>query len=79
MFNYLVNNRYDQGSQLPIKLKGLDSSKRYRLKEINIYPGTATAINSGQLYSGEFLMQIGYNPNVGLKNTSVVIQISEEL
>ncbi|NTE00378.1 alpha-galactosidase [Agrobacterium tumefaciens] len=79
MFNYLVNNRYDQGSKLPIKLKGLDGRKRYRLKEINIYPGTATAINSGQLYSGEFLMQIGYNPNVGLKNTSVVIQINEEL
>ena len=38
IFNYLVNNRYDESSKLPIRLKGLDAAKKFRIKELNIYP-----------------------------------------
>jgi len=76
MFNYLVNYRYDEGSKSPIRLKGLDPLKRYRIKEINLYPGTQSTID-GQEYSGDFLMTIGIDPIVSTNKTSVVIQLSE--
>jgi alpha-galactosidase len=76
MFNYLVNYRYDEGSKSPIRLKGLDPLKRYRIKEINLYPGTQSTIN-GQEYSGDFLMTIGIDPIVSTNRTSVIIQLSE--
>jgi len=77
MFNYLVNNRYDEGSKLPIKLKGLDVSKKYAVKELNLYPGTSSAIDGTKVYSGDFLMKIGFNPVVNSGRTSVVLQIEE--
>ncbi|HVW14989.1 MAG TPA: alpha-galactosidase [Mucilaginibacter sp.] len=76
MFNYLVNNRYEAGTHLPIKLKGLDPHKRYAVKEINLYPGTKADINEGT-YSGDFLMTIGINPEVHDGRTSVVIAVDE--
>jgi alpha-galactosidase len=77
MFNYLVNNRYDEGSKLPIKLKGLDANKRYTLKEINLYPGSNSSLDATKTYSGEFLMTIGYNPDVKAGRNSVILQIDE--
>ncbi len=38
VFNYLVSNRYDAGSLLPIRLKGLDPQKRYTIKELHVTP-----------------------------------------
>jgi alpha-galactosidase len=75
MFNYLVNYRYDQGSKGPILLKGLDPSKRYQLTEINVYPGKSSDIGPQQVYSGDFLMKIGFNPEVNAGRTSVVIAL----
>ena len=77
MFNYLVNYRYNEGSKSPIKLKGLDPLKKYQLKEINLYPGSSSSIKSDQIYSGDFLMKIGFNPQVNNSRTSVVIRIDE--
>lgn len=74
LFNYLVNNRYDTGSKRPILLKGLDPKKNYRLKEINLFPGTTSAVEG--TFSGDFLMKIGFNPKVDAKRTSVVVEIS---
>lgn len=76
LFNYLVNNRYDGGSKLPVKLKGLDPSKRYRVSEINSYPGTELPIDSAKAYSGDYLMKIGINPLVNKDRASVVLQIT---
>ncbi|WP_276482706.1 alpha-galactosidase [Paraflavitalea pollutisoli] len=75
VFNYLVNNRYEAGSVLPIKLKGLDPARRYRLQELNVYPGTKSTIDSSKTYSGEFLMTVGYNPDVKASRASVVLEI----
>jgi alpha-galactosidase len=77
IFNYLVNYRYDQGSKSPIRLKGLDPQKTYKLKEINLYPGTTSPIDGEKSYQGDFLMKVGFNPEVNDGRSSVVVQISE--
>ena len=75
MFTYLVNNRYGAGTTNPIVLKGLDSSKTYKVEEINIYPGTEAAVVTKE-YSGDFLMKVGVNPNVNQYHTSIVLKIT---
>jgi alpha-galactosidase len=77
IFNYLVNNRYEEGSKFPILLKGLEASKKYRLKEINLYPGSHSSIDEQKVYTGEFLMKVGFNPDVKLSRTSVVLLLDE--
>lgn len=75
VFNYLVSNRYDAGSLLPVRLKGLDPVKRYMIKELNVYPGTTSTIDSSKIYSGEFLMKVGFNPDVKAGRNSVVLEV----
>jgi alpha-galactosidase len=77
IFNYLVNNRYDEGSKLPIKLKGLDAARKYKIRETNLYPGTQSTINPATVYSGDFLMKVGFNPVVNSSRKSVVLVIEE--
>ncbi len=77
VFNYLVNNRYDKGSQTPIRLKGLDAGRKYQIKETNLYPGKSSTLEIGKVYSGDFLMTIGYNPDVRSGRNSVVLEVTE--
>ncbi|MDB5015119.1 MAG: alpha-galactosidase, partial [Daejeonella sp.] len=77
IFNYLVNYRYGAKSTLPIRLKGLDPHKKYTIKEINLYPGTKSSIDGAKGYSGDFLMNIGFNPDVNSGRSSVILQIEE--
>ncbi|WP_225869597.1 alpha-galactosidase [Pedobacter psychroterrae] len=77
IFNYLVNNRYDESSKFPIKLKGLDAAKKYQIKEVNLYPGTNSSIDATKTYTGDFLMKIGFNPQISSGRTSVILQIDE--
>jgi alpha-galactosidase len=77
MFNYLVNNRYGSGSIWPVKLKGLQADKKYSVKEINLYPGTKSTLAGNDVYSGNYLMTIGFNPDVNLRRTSVILEINE--
>jgi alpha-galactosidase len=75
-FAYLTVNRYRAGSSRPIRLKGLDATKKYRLQETNIYPGTdnSTIINVDNL-SGDYLMTFGFDPMVNAQRTSVIIEL----
>jgi alpha-galactosidase len=74
----LTTNRFDMVySPTPIKLKGLNPTKNYRVTEINIFPGTSTTLNADLVYSGDYLMNVGVNPDMGLKRTSVVLEITE--
>ncbi|MET0634385.1 MAG: alpha-galactosidase [Chitinophagaceae bacterium] len=75
IFNYLVNNRYGEGSSSPIKLKGLNTGSMYRITELSIYPGTKSPIDPGIQYSGEFLMNIGFNPLVNNNRSSVILRV----
>ena len=77
VFNYLVKYRYDEGSKFPILLMGLDPSKKYTVKETNLLPGTTSEIVGDQVYSGEFLMKVGFNPKVNAGRSSVVLEIEE--
>ena len=77
-FSYLVRNRYKAGSVAPIKLKGLDPAKNYKIQELNVYPGTRSAINTDTtVYSGNYLMTIGFNPQVSARRESVVLEVTE--
>lgn len=78
MFNYLVNERYGAGSLLPIRLKGLDPARKYRVAETNLYPGTSSTLETGKVYTGDFLMKVGINPDVRAGRASVVLTLHEE-
>jgi alpha-galactosidase len=76
MFNYLTNWRYTATPALrPIKLQGLDANKKYRITEINLYGNQKSTIDKNKIYSGDYLMKVGFNPNVNLSRTSVVLKI----
>jgi len=75
IFNYLVNYRYGVKSTLPILLKGLDPAKKYTIEEINLYPGTKCTLTGTKVYTGDFLMKIGFNPDVNTSRTSVILKI----
>ncbi|MBE7177332.1 MAG: alpha-galactosidase [Mucilaginibacter polytrichastri] len=77
VFNYLVNNRYNTGSKRPVRLKGLDPAKNYRVREINLYPGTSSTLGT-KTFTGDFLMKIGYNPDVRKDRASVVLKVESE-
>ncbi len=77
MFNYLVSNRYNAGSPSPVKLSGLDPNKKYKVKELNLYPGTRSALPADAVYSGNYLMNIGVNPLVNAQRTSVILELTE--
>ncbi|MGE5944774.1 MAG: alpha-galactosidase [Flavobacteriales bacterium] len=78
VFNFLVNYRVKlSSSERPIKLNGLDANKKYTVKETNLYPGEKSTINSSKVYSGDFLMNIGINPEISLYKTSKVFEVNE--
>jgi alpha-galactosidase len=77
-FSYLVNNRYMLAAdEEPIRLQGLDPDRIYRIRELNVFPGSRSRIDHEQTYSGDFLMTVGINPGVNLRRTSVVLEIYE--
>ena len=76
MFNYLTNWRYlAEPSLSPVMLQGLEKDKTYRLTEINLYDGTRSPIDNQKVYTGEFLMNVGFNPSVNSNRSSVVVKI----
>ena len=77
VFNYLVNNRYGAGSLNPIRLKGLDPARNYKVEELNLYPGQNSSLQQGGVYSGDFLMRVGINPDVNSSRASVILHVTE--
>lgn len=78
VFNYLVNNRFNiTATKRPVVFNGLDAKKKYMVKEINVYPGIESTLKPRAVFSGDFLMKAGYNPDVNLKRTSVILEINE--
>ena len=76
MFNYLTNWRYlAEPSLRPVMLQGLEKDKTYRLTEINLYDGARSPIDNQKVYTGEFLMNVGFNPSVNSNRSSVVVKI----
>ncbi|MEP7228702.1 MAG: alpha-galactosidase [Ginsengibacter sp.] len=78
MFTYLHSTRFiENPTERPVQLNGLDARKKYKITEINMYPGTTSPINSDQIYSGDFLMNVGFNPSLNVRRSSVVLDIKE--
>jgi alpha-galactosidase len=78
VFNYLVNNRFNiTATERPVVLNGLNPKKKYTVKEINLYPDVTSTLASDKVFTGDFLMKAGFNPNVTLKRTSVLLEINE--
>lgn len=76
-FTYMVSSRYGVGTGRSVLLKGLDPRKRYTLKELNLYPGTKSRITPDAVYTGDFLMRVGFNPAANVNRTSVIIELTE--
>lgn len=76
MFTYLHSTRFmETATERPIKLNGLDGQKNYSIREINLYPGTTSPVNPDRVYTGDFLMNVGFNPNLNGARASVVLEI----
>ena len=59
LFGYNLHTRFLE-TVLPVKLQGLDPTKRYKLTEINLMPGQKSELAAnGQTYSGDYLMKVG--------------------
>jgi alpha-galactosidase len=77
VFNYLTDTRQKiTATPRPVLLAGLDPQLRYRVRELNLYPGATSTLPTDQVYSGDFLMKVGINPDVTLTRTSVVLEIT---
>jgi alpha-galactosidase len=80
LFNYhLQTRRKDIFSR--VQLQGLDPQKKYRFREINLFPDTkATNPDNDKVLTGEYLMNIGLNLTAGKVNplTSNIFELTEE-
>jgi alpha-galactosidase len=47
------------------------------VREINLLPGTTSPVNHDAVYTGDFLMKVGINPQLTTDRTSVVLQFSK--
>ncbi len=75
MFNYLTNWRYNKPNHRPIKLQGLDAKRNYKITEVNLYQNQKSSVSENTIYSGDFLMNVGFNPDIHMNRTSVVLEI----
>src|SRR5690606_3760212 len=61
VFSYILNYRRKEYLG-KVKLDGLDANKKYKIEEVNLMPGTKSALaENGKVYSGDFLMKVGLN------------------
>ena len=75
LFAFDINPRYGEPTQL-LRLDGLQSDKKYELKEINLMPGTESHLAcNGKTYSGEYLMNVGIPVFSSYNTKSYVIEI----
>ncbi|HEY4196215.1 MAG TPA: GH36 C-terminal domain-containing protein [Mucilaginibacter sp.] len=62
-----------------VKLEGLDPQKMYKIKEINLMPGTQSGFaDDGKVISGNYLMKYGLTVSGNVPLTSAVFEITEE-
>ena len=77
LFTFDIHPRYAERTQ-PLQLTGLHPDKKYKLKEINLLPGTNSRLScNGKTYSGDFLMKVGIPVFSSQQTVSHVIEIVE--
>ena len=78
IFAYDIYPRF-QEKLIPLKVKGLDPNKMYRVKEINLMPGTESTLEAdGELFSGDYLMKVGLDVFGFRPTQSHVIELTAE-
>lgn len=78
VFGFDIHPRYAEKS-LPVRLQGLAANQMYRVKETNLMPGAGSSLNgNGQLFSGEFLMNVGLDLFTTQQLNSRVVEIIAE-
>ncbi|WP_231464838.1 alpha-galactosidase [Pedobacter sp. Leaf132] len=76
VFSYFVATRNATRQAIPIKLKGLNPQVLYKIQEVSLYPNMRSPIDSTKTYSGDFLMKVGFNPEVNDRRASVVLKLT---
>jgi alpha-galactosidase len=78
LFAYDIHPRFQEKLRA-VKLQGLDPDKQYRVKEINLMPGTESALAAnGRTFSGDYLMKVGLNVLTANATTSHVVELTAE-
>ncbi|MDE6216376.1 alpha-galactosidase [Bacteroides sp.] len=78
LFAFDLFPRYAEKMQ-PVRLQGLEADRMYRVKETNLMPGTRSSLRGNeQLFSGEYLMNVGLQVFTGRKMNSRVIEVVAE-
>ena len=78
VFAFDIHPRYAEKT-LPVRLQGLDADKKYRVKEINMMPGSGSSLKGNdQVFSGEYLMNVGLDLFTTQQLNSRLIEITAE-
>lgn len=78
VFAFDIHPRYAEKTLL-VRLQGLDADKMYRVKEINLMPGANSSLSgNGEVFSGEFLMNVGLNLFTTQQLNSRVVEVVAE-
>lgn len=77
LFSFNLHTRFGE-SFTDVRLQGLDASKRYRIKEINLPEGKSTWSGDGKVYSGDYLMKVGLPVSPGHELSSYVLELTAE-
>ena len=78
VFAFDIHPRYSEKT-LPVRLQGLDINKMYRVKEINMMPGSNSSLKGNdQVFSGEYLMNVGLDLFTTQQLNSRLIEITAE-
>lgn len=76
LFAYNLAPRF-QEKLSPVKFQGLDPTKKYLVKEINLMPGTEARFAwDGKSFTGDYLMKVGLNVFTCRHNTSAVVELT---
>ena len=78
VFSYSLHDVLDPDNS-PVRLNGLDPDKNYRLEEVNLPAEKKSRCpESGQVFSGSYLMEVGIHPPIGGQAQSAVFELTAE-
>lgn len=79
VFDYNLHTRYKETFD-KVLLGGLDAARHYRVREVNLFPGTKSKLpENGKVFSGDYLMTVGLDlSDKAQPLTSQVIELTAE-
>jgi alpha-galactosidase len=78
LYVYDIYPRYGE-KLLPVKLKGLDAAKTYKVEEINLPAAARSRLESnGKTYTGDYLMKVGLQVFTTTRTNSRIIEITQQ-